>query len=79
LNLYDTFFYYPSFLPSFSGVGYVLIDIPPGETDINIIPDFVWPDGCGEYESARFITTVTDESLSRIIGHYDVFEFGWSQ
>ena len=79
LSILDTHFFFPSFSGSSSTIDFIIIDLPPGETNIGVIPQFTWPSGVGSFNSAYFYTGVTDQQFTRLLGDFDVFEFSWSE
>lgn len=65
------------FAPGFSGADVYRINLPPGETVIDVIPAFAWPEsGCGA-GTATWYAAVTDPDITMILGEMDVFGFGW--
>jgi hypothetical protein len=66
------------FAPSFSDFDYYNRTFPPGETVVEIIPEFSWPPGCGSLSDARFYAAFTDAGITRIVSNLAVFTFGWS-
>ncbi len=75
LDVYGLYFFAPSFN---SELDYYEFDIPPGTTEIQVIPGFYWPWGAGS-GSATWIAGVVTPDFSQLFGAYDTFEFGWSE
>ncbi len=78
LEIAGTYF----FAPSFSDFDHYLDaypEYPPGETMIEVLPSFPWPEGAGSFSGARFIAALTDPNIQVIVGEMDTFEFGWGE
>ncbi len=75
LDVYGLYFFAPSFN---SDLDYYENDIPPGNTEIQVIPGFYWPWGAGS-GSATWIAGVVTPDFSQLFGAYDTFEFNWSE
>jgi len=76
LVVYDSLYWAPGFkdyanyldlYPAFS----------PGETVIEVIPEFVWPPVEGSVEGLYFIAAITNPEISEIVGKADIWDFGW--
>ncbi len=66
------------FAPSFSDYDYYIIDqIPPGITNLVIIPPFEWPSDVGSAEGIRVYGAMTELSRRYLFGTYDLFQFSW--
>ncbi|MCD4654744.1 hypothetical protein K8T06_12530 [bacterium] len=74
LEVADTFWYYPGWTmdPDWE----ILSTISTGTSTISVIEEFSWPDNTGT-GTARFWAALTDQSIIRILGNYDVKDFGW--
>ena len=75
LDVYGEYY----FAPEFSDFDYYLRDITPGESLINVLTEFEWPDGAGSASGIRFHAAMTDQAMSELFGAMDTFEFGWSE
>ena len=69
------FFYGPGFTQN---IDYYEEDYLPGETSLEIIGSFVWPDGCGSYDGAMFIGAFLNQEMTMILGEFGYFAFGWA-
>lgn len=69
------FFYGPGFTQE---IDYYEGEYSAGETAIEIIEPFVWPEGYGSYDGAMFIGAFLDQEMTMILGEFDYFVFGWS-
>ncbi|HPQ38852.1 MAG TPA: hypothetical protein PLV45_00635 [bacterium] len=75
LDIYETYFCYPSF----SRFDYISIYLEPGITSIDVIPPFTWPNGAGAYYNAAVYAGVTDAAFLNLIGIPDDFWFSWME
>jgi len=59
------------------GVDYHSLTIPGGgQTNLSILPQFIWPEGVGTFLGASFIAAVTNTE-GNLISNIDVYPFGW--
>ncbi|HPQ40144.1 MAG TPA: hypothetical protein PLV45_07190 [bacterium] len=56
---------------------YPLPDLAPGETLLEIIPDFPWPRDCGSVDDAAVVAAMTAPDGITLVGDVDVWTFGW--
>ena len=73
LDVLGTFY----FAPSFSTMDFYLVPIPPGETVIQVIPAFPWPNGAGSASDIHWYAAMTDPDVSDLFGELGTFTFGW--
>jgi hypothetical protein len=73
LDVYGQLF----FAPSFDGYSWYTVDVPPGQSDIQVIPSFFWPDNTGTADNIHWYAAMLDETFSYLIGEPDMFTFGW--
>jgi len=73
LDVYGDMYFYPSF----TDFGYTVIDLPPGETDFVILPDFPWPPDAGSASGINWYAGMTNPEMTDLLGAYDSFTFGW--
>lgn len=69
------------FAPSFSSYDHYLDmygSFMPGQTDIDVLHEFIWPDGAGEGSGIVFHAALTNPSITQISGSMDSWMFGWS-
>lgn len=74
LDMYGTYYFAPSF--TLWGDHYN-IDLDPGVTHIEVIPEFFWPEGAGRANGVIFWGAETDPAMTTIIGNLARWEFGW--
>jgi len=57
-----------------------LLDLPTGLTPIEVIPEFSWPAGAGNFDGpAVFWGAVTDAAVTTVIGNIGQWEFGYHE
>jgi len=76
LDAYGVFYYAPGWtqLLDFWEIG-----IEPGPRTLAIIPEFTWPAGVGSASDLYFYGVMTNSDITRLMGEFDVWEFGWSE
>lgn len=67
------------FAPSFTGYDHYSETLPPGETLIEVLPEFSWPDGCGTMSGVAMYAAVTDPEIQYLISNLEMLTFGWSE
>jgi|GEM_PF-6020336 len=75
LDLMGEFYFGPEFLQE---IDFYDGDYPPGETAIEIIEPFVWPEGFGSFHSATMYGAVLNQEMTMILGEFGYFVFGWT-
>ncbi len=65
------------FAPDFDDFSYYQIDVLPGVQFLHIIPRFSWPSGAGSASEVHFYAGMTDESMTELVGEFDMVTFGW--
>ncbi len=76
LVAYDALFWGPSFSDYDNYLG-LYPTFAPGDTWIEVIPEFDWPAIETSAEGLYFIAAVTNPTVDRILGVPDIWEFGW--
>lgn len=73
LEVSGTYWYYPSWNtdPDWEVLNEISLDV----TNINLIPEFLWPDNVGTGSGVSFISAITNSELTEVIGSMDTFEF----
>ncbi len=74
LDLFGNLF----FAPDFSDFDFLEIDLSPGVSIIEILPDFQWPAGAGNASGVFWYAGMTTPEMNALFGAMDIFEFGWS-
>lgn len=75
LDVYGSLF----FAPGFSDFDYYKPTLVPGETVIEVLPDFAWPTGAGSAQGILWYAGITNETISSMIGDIGMFSFGWHE
>lgn len=79
LDVYGTYFFAPSFNQIFDNYLLLFPEYPINETEVTVLPGFVWPSGCGNASGIYWYAALTDPSFSNIFGEMDEWEFGWGE
>lgn len=67
------------FAPSFGGFDYYVRSFLPGETVIEVIPPFEWPEGSGSFAGAIMYGALVNEDMTAIRGEMGTITFGWEE
>lgn len=70
------------FAPTFSEYDNYLAmypSVPTGQLTIEVLPEFEWPSGVGEFSGAKWYGAMTNPGISDLYGTLSVVEFGWSE
>ncbi len=67
------------FAPGFSSFEYYSMTFGPGETEVTVLPEFMWPAGAGSFTGAKWYGALTDPEITGLIGTLGMFEFGWTE
>ncbi len=78
LDIMGVYYFAPSFKEYDSYQG-DYPSFPIGRTEISVIPEFIWPTGAGSFSGAVFCAAPLDPTLTRIVGMWDWFQFGWGE
>ena len=79
LDVYGMLFFAPGFTED---VDHYLDDYPVfpiGETLVEVIPEFTWPDSAGSASGIYWYSALTNPEMTEIFGAWDAWEFGWSE
>jgi hypothetical protein len=74
LDVYGEVFFAPSFTTDFD---YYPGPWPQGATPVEALPEFEWPDTGTEASGIIWYAALTDPAVTRIVGEWDMWEFGW--
>lgn len=77
LDVYGSYFFGPEFTNSPGSWIDLHPDFAPGETIIEVIPEFTWPDNTGSADGIFWYAALTDLDVTEIIGDWDSWEFSW--
>ncbi|MBN1356697.1 hypothetical protein JXA40_10595 [bacterium] len=79
IMVYGEFFFAPAFQARFDSFIDDYPCFPEGSTEIVLVPDFIWPEGCGQASGITWYAALLDPELSEITGSMDTFSFGWRE
>ncbi len=65
------------FAPSFTGADHYLIDLPPGESRVLVVPTFFWPENSGSADDVGFYAAMTNADMTEMFGLMDIWKFKW--
>jgi len=78
LDVFGVYYFAPGFNSELDNYLAQFPRFPPGETIVEVLPEFSWPEDAGTVDGIFWYAGVTDPEMTEIIGDYDVWEFGWS-
>lgn len=74
LDVYGNYY----FAPAFSDFDRYLMDVVPGESEIEVLPEFIWPAGAGSASGIIWYAAMTNPGMTELFGTMDTFTFGWT-
>jgi hypothetical protein len=75
LDVFGSYWFWPSWT---SSIDFVLVVLPEQQYDEQVRLEFTWPEGSfGALSGLRFWGAFLEPGSSRIIGDYDMVEFGY--
>jgi len=75
LDIYGTYYFAPRFA-TFDYYPKILIH---GDTVIDVLPSFSWPEGAGSATGINWHAAMTNMEMTDLFGEMDTFTFGWHQ
>jgi len=75
LDVYGTYF----FAPDFEDFSYYVLDIKSGLSSIEVVPEFLWPEGAVPASGIVWYAVMTDPEITEILGSVGSFTFGWGK
>lgn len=72
----NSLWFYPQWKTAFSTEPRT---VPPGETIIEVIPEFFWPSGAGTLDNVMFIAALWDENVRELLAPADIWIWGFSE
>ncbi len=75
LDVYGSYYFWPSF----SEYDVRTIDLNVGVMELEVLPQFSWPEGAGSAENIAFYSAMTDEGISTLFGAMSEIRFGWTE
>lgn len=76
LMVYGNFYFAPGLTESFDWYDK---SYPVGDTSIEILPEFNWPNGCGSADGIQWMAALLTPDMTDIVGDLATFTFGWSE
>lgn len=67
------------FAPDFNDFSFYLLDLPPGETRLQVVKPFSWPESTGHADGICWYAAVMDAEMSAVSSRIDDFCFGWGE
>lgn len=79
LDVFGSYFFAPSFNQTFDNYLdlHQLWDI--GETQILVLPEFMWPAGVGSASGIKWYAALTNPQMTQLFGGMGSWEFGWHE
>lgn len=74
LDVFGEIYFAPSWQ---SNLDSYILTISPGESILVVLPEFLWPSIGGSTTGLVFLAAMTDPAMTRILGEFDQWEFGW--
>lgn len=65
--------------PTFSSYNYYTATFHPGETTIDVIQEFVWPENAGSANGIIWYAALTDPEITEIAGAMGTWSFSWGE
>ncbi len=75
LEVYGSLFFWPSF----TDFDYREMDIIPGGTTVEVLPEFNWPDHVGTAPDIHWYAAMTDIDMTELFGDLAMWTFGWAE
>jgi len=73
LDVFGSYF----FAPDFKSYDFYSTTFPPGETKIEVLPEFKWPEGAGSAGDIKWYAAMTNPEITELYGEMDTWSFGW--
>ncbi len=78
LDIAGTYYFAPSFT-AYDNYADIYPNFPVGETEVDVLPEFIWPDGAGTFSGCMFYGALTDPGVTALFGTMDSFFFNWTE
>lgn len=78
LEIAGTYYFAPSFT-AYDNYADIYTSFPVGETPVEVIPEFAWPNGAGSFNGCMFYGALTDPGITALFGTMDSFFFSWTE
>jgi len=79
LDVFGTYYFAPSFsqTPENYLAQYPRFEV--GETVVEVLPSFTWPEGAGSANGVVWYGALTDPQVTTLVGELGSFTFGWEE
>ena len=77
LDVFGSFYCAPGYLPIEQAPDWFTLDIYPGLSRMDVLPEFFWPDIGGAMSGLCFYGAMTDPAMTQLAGRMDIFYFGF--
>jgi hypothetical protein len=82
LDVYGVYWFWPSWVyfnpPESTGIDFRTQNIPSGDSEIEVLPEFIWPDtGDDTVTGLYFYGAFLNEMMNEVIGDWDAQSFGY--
>ena len=77
LDVYGSYFFAPSFNETFDNYLAAYPSFSEGTTDIEVLPDFEWPENAGSINGILWYGAMTTPEMTDLFGTMGTFQFGW--
>ena len=77
LDVYGSYYFAPSFNTTFDNYLNDYSSFPVGETHVEVLPDFPWPDNVGAASGLIFYGALTNPAMTDLFGTLGTWTFGW--
>ena len=79
LDVFQNYFFAPSFNDVFDNFLEQNPTFPEGETSVQVLPSFTWPSGAGTADGIVWYGALTNPAMTGLFGLMDTFTFGWTE
>ncbi len=76
LDVYGSYYFAPSFGQAFD---HFTINVIPGMHQLEVLPEFAWPDNAGSASGILFHSAMTNPEMTELMGGMSTWSFGWSE
>ncbi|MBN1297961.1 FG-GAP repeat protein, partial [bacterium] len=76
LDVAGTFFFAPSF-SAYDNYLATYNSFLPGQTQVEVLPEFRWPEGAGSYNGCMFYAAITNPGMTTLAGKMGMWFFNW--
>ena len=78
LDVLGSFYFAPGFTNELDTYLDLYPYFAPGETRINILNEFLWPENAGAASGIIWYAAILNQEFTAIVGDWDFWEFGWT-